>query len=407
MFHPLGSFILILAACLGNPALADPQSKSWSRWTAAPGGLAASYTIATRELGATASSYALHHTPAQLLAAELRSHLQLETELGHCELQQTESVPAKPGFVRLRLLWQCPPGAVSASLSNTALLRAAPSHIHFARFELPGQPPFERLFSSNTRRHQLQLQAGDERPATTDVYPLALTYTLFGFEHILIGMDHIAFLLGLLLFSQRLRDVIMVITGFTLGHSLTLGMTALGLLTPQQSMVEGLIGFTIAIVAVENVIQREARPQQAGAFIALAMIALALAGAVAGGGPAPLGLLGIGMFSYCYLKLAEDPGLARGLRPALTVLFGMVHGFGFAGVLLEVGLPANEILPALLGFNIGVELGQLTIVLALVLPGLMLSRLHKTGASSFQLALNVGLCGLGSFWFLQRLYFSA
>jgi hypothetical protein len=242
-----GLFLMLLV----SHALADPQSKSWSRWSAIPGGIEAQYTIASRELNRLVTQQVVAPDPTQLLLAELALYLQLETDLGSCEQAQVEPLASKPGFVRLRIRWLCPADRVS--LSNTVLLRVAPSHIHFARFDLPGQAPFERLFSRGSSRHQIHLQMDGD---STEVIPgsqIALIYTTFGFEHILIGLDHIAFLLALLLLSRGLGDVLLVVTGFTVGHSLTLGMTALGLLTPQQALVEGLIGFTIAIVAVENV----------------------------------------------------------------------------------------------------------------------------------------------------------
>jgi hypothetical protein len=397
--------ILLLLVGLASQAMADPQSKSWSSWSVVPGGMETNYTIASRELKPLAINRRPDQSPAQLLAAELALNLQLDTGLGPCRLQPATSLAANPGFVRLRLRWLCPADASSATLSNTAMLRLAPSHIHFARFNLPGQAPFERLFSRHNNQYQLGLRVLDNDPPARNLHQLTMTYVGFGVEHILMGLDHIAFLLGLLLLSRRLVDVILVVTGFTLGHSITLGLTALGVLTPQQSMVEGLIGFTIAMVAIENVMLGAARQHQAAVIMALALLGLALLGALSASGPAPLSLVGMSLFSYCYLKLGEEPSMARKLRPGLTVVFGLVHGFGFAGVLLEVGLPAGDLIPALFGFNLGVELGQLLIVTALALLTLTLRWWHNTYASKLQLAANLGLCALGSFWFIQRLYF--
>lgn len=410
MLPSLRVLILLCLAGLASQALADPQSKSWSSWSVVPGGMETNYTIGKRELRPLVVNARPDQSPAQALAAELTSRLHLDTELGTCQLRRVDTLTAPPDFVNLRLRWLCPDNASRATLGNTALLRLVPSHIHFARFNLPGQAPFERLFSRHNSQYPLILQAIDTDPLPEDCYQLLLTYTGFGFEHILIGVDHIAFLLGLLLLSRRLVDVILVVTGFTLGHSVTLGLTTLGLLSPQQSMVEGLIGFTISLVAIENLMRGDRRQHQAAVLLGLALLGLALLGLVTASGPAPLGLVGIGLFSYCYLTLGEEPQLANKLRPALTVVFGLVHGFGFAGVLLEVGLPTGELIPALLGFNIGVELGQLAIVsmlAALALITLTLPRWQHVYAANLQLAANMGLCGLGSFWFVQRLYFPA
>jgi len=137
-------------------------------------------------------------------------------------------------------------------------------------------------------------------------------YVGLGFTHILPrGLDHILFVLGLFLLSTRLRPLLWQVTAFTVAHSITLGLSMYGVVSLPPRVVEPLIALSIAYVAIENLITRELHPW----------------------------------------------------RVLVVFLFGLLHGLGFAGVLRELGLPRSEFLAALLSFNVGVELGQLAIIL--------------------------------------------
>ncbi|MEN9797896.1 MAG: hypothetical protein RL653_1592 [Pseudomonadota bacterium] len=176
-------------------------------------------------------------------------------------------------------------------------------------------------------------------------------WVLLGVEHILVGWDHLAFLAALLLAAVRLRAVLWIVTAFTLAHSVTLGAAALGWVTLGARgalAVEVIIALSIAVVAAENLL-RDA-PRQ---------------------------------------------------RPAVAFGFGLVHGFGFASVLKEYGL-GDQAVRALLGFNLGVELGQAAVVavtfplLAALRPNVRVHRwVHRAGSAALVLA--------GIAWALARL----
>ena len=144
-------------------------------------------------------------------------------------------------------------------------------------------------------------------------------YLELGYIHILPrGLDHILFVLALFFASTRLKPLIWQVSAFTLAHTITLGLAVLGHLSLPGSVVEPLIALSIAFVAVENLLVRD---------------------------------------------------MTR-WRPAVVFVFGLFHGLGFAGVLVELGVPETAVLPALLSFNIGVELGQLSVIaLALLTLG--------------------------------------
>ena len=165
------------------------------------------------------------------------------------------------------------------------------------------------------------LRAGASLPPMAivgNVEPRSLQETVFqyveqGYIHILpMGIDHILFVLGLFLLSPKMKPLLIQVTLFTLAHSVTLGLAAAGVVSLPASIVEPLIAISITYVAIENVMS-----EQLGRF-----------------------------------------------RMLVVMLFGLLHGLGFATVLSEVGLPDVQFLPALLSFNVGVELGQLTVILA-------------------------------------------
>lgn len=167
--------------------------------------------------------------------------------------------------------------------------------------------PFTGFVRGGQSSPAIVLSGGDEATGAQTFF----SYIPVGFDHILPqGLDHILFVLGLFFLSTRLRPLIWQVSAFTLAHTITLALAALGYVTVPGSIVEPLIAASIIYVAVENI-------------------------------------------------------FARGLttwRPAVIFGFGLLHGLGFASVLGEFGLPAGQFVPALIGFNVGVEVGQLTVI---------------------------------------------
>lgn len=183
----------------------------------------------------------------------------------------------------------------------------------------------------------------------------AVAYLRLGVEHILSGPDHLLFVLGLILLA-RLRQLFFVITAFTIAHSLTLGLTSLGWIRLAAGPVELMIAFSILLLAVEAVRVMEGRP------------------------------------SYT----AQRPWL-------VSFGFGLLHGFGFAGALGEIGLPHGAELLALFYFNIGVEIGQLLFIVVLFILAFILNRWAKAHMQTARkvTAYCVGIAG--AFWVFERL----
>ena len=181
-----------------------------------------------------------------------------------------------------------------------------------------------------------------------------LNYIVIGFEHIIPkGLDHILFVLGLFFFSLKMKPLILQVTAFTLAHTVTLAMATLGLVSVPASVVEPLIALSIAFVALENV---------------------------------KGGKIGI-------------------RRTAIIFAFGLLHGLGFAYVLGDVGLQPSQFVSSLIAFNIGVEIGQLSIIaIAYVLLGLTFGK-KPWYRSYIAIPASVLIAAVGIYWTIERVFF--
>jgi len=182
---------------------------------------------------------------------------------------------------------------------------------------------------------------------------LALRYLALGFTHILPkGLDHVLFVLGVFLLSRRWQPILAQVSAFTIAHSITLALSIYGIVSVSPSIVEPLIALSIAYIAVENLVLSEMRPWRVG----------------------------------------------------LVFAFGLLHGLGFAGALRDVGLPRSEFVTALVGFNAGVELGQLAAI-----SGAFLAVGYWYGGRIWyrrRIVMPASACiaCMGLFWMVQRVH---
>lgn len=208
----------------------------------------------------------------------------------------------------------------------------------------PGQPSVEFAFGDDRREATVELSG----TAATGW----LSFIAMGAEHILSGPDHLLFLLALLALTRGFWPIAKIVTGFTIAHSITLSLAALGIVDVPSRVVEPLIAATIIWVAIENLVA-PARTAQ---------------------------------------------------RWLIAAVFGLVHGLGFASALTELGLPRAAMVRALIGFNVGVELGQLAFV-AVVMPAVVwLAKPGRIARLPQVLSLTVAVAG--AFWLVERLLFA-
>ena len=213
-------------------------------------------------------------------------------------------------------------------------------------------------------------------------------YLRLGVEHLLFGFDHILFVVGLMFLVRRPLQLVQVVTAFTAAHSITLALSTLGVLTLSQRPVEAVIALSILYLAVELARDaggagRDHRANGAGAFTG------------AGGAGRDRHANGAGGPVGAGFSLARSPW-------AIAFGFGLLHGFGFAGALADIGLPEQARAMALLLFNVGVEIGQLMVVgvLLALLYGLRVRRVPVPAAVA--LAPIVVMGTVSAYWFVER-----
>jgi hydrogenase/urease accessory protein HupE len=271
-----------------------------------------------------------------------------------CPGSLREATLVEEDGITVRAAYRCPAPPAKARVELSMLDDLPHGHRHIARAEAPAG---EHVLFRSSRSLDLTGGSGavssdgasGSEPSSS---PGFLGFFLMGIEHILLGYDHLVFLLGLVLVGGRLRSMLLVITAFTVAHSITLGVAALGLFRPSPSVIEPLIALSIAYVGVENF----------------------------------------------FVKDAEK-------RWRITLPFGLIHGFGFAGALGEIRLPAPEIPVALVSFNLGVEVGQVA-VLALVLPLILAAKKQKQKwfEERGMKAVSAVIVLMGLFWFVTRVF---
>ena len=219
---------------------------------------------------------------------------------------------------------------------------------------------FINVYEDGALRQQFVLSADNaERTyyagTTQGALAVIRTFVPAGIHHILIGPDHILFLIGLLLLGGGWKALLKIVTAFTIGHSITLSLAALNLVTPPANVIEPAIALSIVFVGADNLVR----------------------------------------------------GRGRDVRALIALTFGLVHGFGFANVLREFGLPREALGWSLFSFNIGVEIGQLFIVLLVATALAVVRRRNEAVGMRVAYAGSVIVIAAGTYWFVQRVFFPA
>jgi len=260
-------------------------------------------------------------------------------------------------YLGLQLETNCESTPVSASLNGGALIEVFSvdcSESALETIEISGleRTVIDTLVSIQRLGGETRelLINGDEPRIQLSAAPAGLpVYLSIGIEHLVFGFDHVLFVIMLLYIVRNPLDILKVVTSFTAAHSLTLALSAFGLLTLPSAPVEAVIAGSIVLLAYEN--------------------------------------------------LSDNTSLTSQYPVIIAFIFGLLHGLGFAGALAEIGLPENSRLMALFLFNVGIELGQLAII-ALVLALLAATRIQNLRLlHQFPLYMTGGIA---SYWFMER-----
>jgi hydrogenase/urease accessory protein HupE len=297
----------------------------------------------------------LTNANAQVLAARLpnsqtaiydyvAAHARISNSAGGGCSYSRHALVAEAEHVKVTLSWTCPPMTGALIYRSTLFNELDPA----TRQMVTVRGDATRLALLSAASPQIVLASTSARWSEVFVH-----YLIAGVQHIAIGYDHIAFLVAVILWGRRLWPLVGVITAFTVAHSVTLSLAVLDVMSPPPQLVEIAIALSIVYVAAENFFVRDLRR-----------------------------------------------------RWMVTFAFGLVHGFGFAGVLREYGIPRDALVPALAAFNVGVELGQLTIVVAALLVLRVLETqiraLRPAPSPRLVYPISAVVLGLGLYWTVLR-----
>jgi len=254
----------------------------------------------------------------------------------------------KADHVLVDVQWTCPPINGELTYRVTLFQEIDPASRHMVT--ATGEVKMVGLLA--VANPELRLAA-----ARSNVWRVMWHYLLAGVEHIAIGYDHIAFLIAVIVWGRKLWPLVKVVTAFTIAHSITLSLAVLDVVRLPSLLVETLIAMSIVYVAAENFFVRDMRH-----------------------------------------------------RAWITFGFGLIHGFGFASVLRDYGLPQDAVVPALAAFNVGVEIGQVLIVAASFALFMVVNRLLRDAKMAMPamrampLALSGVILLLGLYWTVERVF---
>jgi hydrogenase/urease accessory protein HupE len=248
----------------------------------------------------------------------------------------------------LRLRFRYPVSTAPGTIAvNTVMFPYDPNHQTFVNVYERGALTTQAILDVNHRT--LDYFAGTRQGALAVVRK----FLPAGIHHILIGPDHLLFLVGLLLLGGTIRQLAVVVTAFTVAHSITLSLAALNLVTPPTRIIEPAIALSIVYVGADNLLVRD----------------------------------------------------GRDVRAWIAFAFGFIHGFGFASVLREMELPSRALGWSLFSFNVGVEIGQLLVVVTVASALAMLRARSEAAGRRLAFAGSLVVIAAGAFWFVQRVFF--
>jgi hypothetical protein len=282
-----------------------------------------------------------------LLAAAIAGGVVVRAGAARCPSTLESAEVTEQDGVHVRVRYRCPAAVSQFGVELELLDSFAHGHRHIARAQIGATSNEDVLYRGHEEISVTAASAsGGAPPPRTQLG--VFSFVRMGVEHILTGYDHLVFLFGLILVGGRVRALVGVVTAFTIAHSITLALAALDIWSPPSRIVEAGIALSIVYVGVENF----------------------------------------------FVTNAEH-------RWRITFPFGLVHGFGFASALREVSLARAQIPVALVSFNVGVEVGQLS-VMAVLLPVILLCKRRGWLDRRATLVLSAGVVVAGGVWFVQR-----
>jgi len=387
--------LALLVGLLAAPrAQAHERSASRSTWRVVGDHVHIEVTVAARDVASGLLGVDPDAGNGSAVREALIQALRASNGPGPCKPDRLSfrALAAAPGSLAWEWNVRCSAVPRRLTVESHLFEREVPHHLHIASIRGQGASA-DLILTSGERTATVVVGAAE---------PVSFLRALrLGVEHLAGGADHLVFLLTLVLVSSRLRALVASITGFTIGHSVTLALGALGWVHPRAALVEGLIGISIVVVAVERPWLASTRR---GPLAPLAVVGVLLAAAYLGGDPSlSRALFGTALAASAYYALLARAQEPSRLHAAAAAAFGLVHGLGFAGALAAQPLPREQLLLTLLGFNVGIELAQVVVAAVAWTTLRALLRARIVGATWVLDIVSAAACCAGVFWAVTRL----
>ena len=319
-----------------------------------------------------------------------------------CLLDKAPSlINGKDEYHTIELSYLCA-STNSIKIINNVLFDIAQSHVHLSRISINDQILEKALFYNDQTIFINDLKTNKEKSFVDSLTNFIST----GMNHILTGFDHLIFLMGLIILVNNFKHLLIVITGFTLGHSFTLALVALNIVVPNTLMIEALIGFTILFIAAEYMMKEEKNFIPIIAILLSILTFAAISSLFLQISMTLISFMALILITIGYFGILRNLENKGSFRMIITSLFGVIHGFGFGTFLFNSEFDQTNIISALFGFNLGVEIGQIIFLMIFILLNLSLIKLLKSKNHQYLMqTLMIIVSSLGFYWFIQRLYF--
>lgn len=270
------------------------------------------------------------------------------------ELNEMKKITESKSY-RYNYRFLCQSEIEKIKITYNLFFTLSPTHENITDFVID-KKPIRYIFSSTKHTISLDIKAEQNNTQLHHFFITVINFLRIGILHILSGYDHILFLIGLLLITTNFRQLLKIVTSFTIAHSLTLSLAVLNIALLPVNITESLIALSIAYIAFENMY----------------------------------------LLSSSHRKSSK--------RWIITFLFGLIHGFGFSTLLREIQIPTNDLFTALISFNLGVEIGQIVLIACFFPVLLYLKKLPQWRYVLLGISLLLGSVGL--IWFIQRAFLS-
>ena len=405
MNYIIANTVIILFFLL-SPLNAHYFSESFSKWNVVDNKVEANFSLLTLESTRIFQvenyqkiMFEENLSETDVFKIYLSQHLKVTSEGKSCSLvDEIKELNSQEGSLNLSLNFECPSNK-EIKIINNALFNLVQSHIHIARIYIDNNLYTEKALFFNDQSIDL-----NEEKENNNFSNSFYKFFSLGLDHILSGYDHLLFILGLLLLVTNLKRLLLVITGFTIGHSLTLSLSVINIIQVKSSLVEALIGYTIMFVGLEYLYKENNDHRVSMIFITTLSLLLLIFGNLINPNFPYFLIFGILLFSLGYFYLLKNLNSENNLLSIITIIFGLIHGFGFGGFLLGSKISSENIFSGLLGFNLGVEVGQIIFVLLILLIYKLLMTLKITKIIEIMKNLSFfAVVFFGFFFFIQRL----